>query len=92
MAEGDAPGKFHPRKRRTGVAEPCHACQGAGGLLCPLPASYLHAEGEGNVLHASTHRRAEGVAGGRACLGEGGFPWGCCAAVPPEPRTERPEQ
>lgn len=80
VAEGDAPGKFHPRRRRAGSAETRRAPQGAGDFsalsLChstnwaPSP----QAECKGNFFHAPAHRRADRVAGCRAYLGEGGFP------------------
>lgn len=80
VAEGDAPGKFHPRRRRAGSAETRRAPRGAGDFsalsLCrstnwaPSP----QAECKGNFLHAPAHRRADRAAGGRAYLGEGGLP------------------
>ena len=87
VAEGDAPGKFHPRRHRADSAENHRAPQGTGGFsalsLChgtnwaPSP----QAEGKGNFFHTPARRRADRAAGQRVYLGEGGFPLGvlCCS-------------
>lgn len=94
VAEGDAPGKFHPRRRRVGSAEPCQASQGTGGFSA---LSFCHgtkwgpspqAEGKGNLFHTPARGIADRAAGGRAYLGEGKFPPGAAVLLALQSNTQ----